>query len=87
MPRLSRSMLVLVAGLLAASPASATFHLNSISELMVGIGGDPNAQYVELRIESAGENAVTNTRLTAFNADGTVATVVKLSDHNVTSVR
>src|SRR4029450_13166727 len=52
---------------------------------MVGIGGDPDAQYVELRLELTGQNAVNNTRLTAFNADGTAATEGKVSDHNVLS--
>lgn len=84
MKHLNRALAVL-ALVLMASPASATFHIVSISEIMVGIGGDPDAQYVELRLELAGQNAVNNTRLAAFNADGTVVNVVTLSDHNVTS--
>jgi cysteine-rich repeat protein len=83
MSRFRRLSTLAAAILLTASSAHATFHVMSITELMVGIGGDPDAQYVELRLEIAGQNSVNNTRLTAFNADGTVATIVKLSDHSV----
>lgn len=69
--------------LLLARPAQATFHLNSISEVMSGFNGDPNVQYVEIRFDAAGENAVHDTRLTAFNADGSVSTVLALTLNDV----
>ncbi len=62
------------------SAALATFHLTSISELGVGVGGDASIQFVELRLDAAGQNHFENTRLTAFAADGT-ATELALSDH------
>jgi cysteine-rich repeat protein len=85
MTRFRRLSTLAAALVLTASSAHATFHIMSISEIMVGMGGDPDAQYVELRLELATQNLVTNTRLTAFNADGTVATVLVLSNHGVAS--
>ena len=83
MPCRSRIVSLVALAVLAASPAHATFHIMSITEVMVGIGGDPDAQYVELREELAGQHLVTNTRLAAFNADGTTVNVVTLSNHDV----
>jgi hypothetical protein len=62
--------------------ASATFHLMSISEVGAGFGGDPAVQFVELRLESSGQNHLTGTRLTAFAPDGT-ATELLLADRGV----
>lgn len=62
--------------------ADATFHLMSISEIGAGFGGDPAVQFVEIRLDGAGQTNLTNTRLTIFDADGN-ATVLLLSDHGV----
>src|SRR5215510_14263277 len=63
---------------LTASPASALFQLAHISEVMSGIGGNPALQYVEITVEGDSQNLVSNTRLTAFDCDGSGATVLAL---------
>ncbi len=65
-------------------PAEAAFHLMSISEVGSGFGGDPAVQFLEIRLDGAGQTNLTNTRLTIFDPDGT-ATVLLLSDHGVTN--
>jgi hypothetical protein len=79
---------VLVAASLIAllpAPARALFHIAHIHEVMSGAGGDPSVQYVEIRMAAAGQNVTGNTRLTAFNCDGTTATVLLLVPSNVSS--
>jgi len=62
----------------------AFFHLSQIDEAMSGVGGDPNTQYVEIRMLSTMENSVQNARLTFFGCNaGNPATVLKLLDKNV----
>jgi len=62
--------------------ATATFHLVSISEVGSGFGGDGAVQFVELRLDGGGQNNLTDTRLTIFDAAGN-ATVLLLSDSGV----
>src|SRR5690606_24651102 len=50
--------------------ADATFHFVSISELGAGFLGNPNVQFVELRLDTAGQTELTDTRLTSFDKDG-----------------
>jgi hypothetical protein len=76
-PRLYASVLGLML-LLATSPAQAAFHLAVIDELMSGVGGDPSVQYVQVRMTFPLQNNVANTRLTAFNCDGSTATELLL---------
>ncbi|MEX2245806.1 MAG: hypothetical protein WEC75_03885 [Dehalococcoidia bacterium] len=52
-------------------PAEAAFHLAVMDELMSGVGGDPAIQYVEIKMLQAGQNLVTNARVTVFPGDGT----------------
>ena len=85
MQHVGRSILVAVALVLVlVRGAGATFHFMSISELGAGFGGDPAVQFVELRLDSGGQTQLTNTRLTAFDADGT-ATELLLSNHAVSN--
>ena len=70
--------------LLFAAPAGATFHFMSISAIGVGLGGDPDVQFVELKMEFLSQTNLTNTRLTAFDKDGN-ATQLLLSGHGVTN--
>lgn len=81
-----RTTVFLLAAALAGSPTVvfATFHLMSISEVGVGFGGDASVQFVELRLEAAGQGHLKDTRLTAFAPDGT-ATELVLSDRAVTN--
>ena len=82
MLRVARVVLVLAVLGLATSPASATFHLMSISELGAGFLGNPNVQFVELRMDGADQTHLTNTRLTVFDKDG-VASVLLLTPSDV----
>lgn len=68
----------LVVGGLRVTPAAATFHISQINEVMFGAGGDANLQYVEIKMLSSGQNLVHNTRLSAWNADGSFFGVLLL---------
>jgi hypothetical protein len=66
-----RAVVVAVTLFASAVPVHATFHLMSISEIGVGVGGtDPNVQFVELRLDFPAQTHLTGTRLTAFDAAG-----------------
>ena len=75
---LAAAVLVAVAGGARSSvqPALALHHVSEISEVMSGFDGDPNVQYVEIDQLALYQDAVTNTRLTAFNPDGSLAGVL-----------
>ena len=57
---------------LAASPqpAAALFHIAVIDEVMTSYGGDDAAQFVEIKMEFAGQTQTENSVLAAFGADG-----------------
>jgi hypothetical protein len=80
---------VLGAALLALLvPASswAVFHLARVNEVMSGVGGDANVQYVEVRILDGGtfpQNSVASTRLTWFNCNFTACKVLMQVPFNV----
>jgi hypothetical protein len=61
------------------SGAAATFHIISISEIGSGIGSDAAAQFVELRLDAGGQTNLTNTRLTAFDAQGKASQLLLLN--------
>ncbi|MCC6849858.1 MAG: hypothetical protein IT294_15245 [Deltaproteobacteria bacterium] len=67
---LARLILGLILLCLCPRPAAAAFRLVSISELGAGFLGDPNVQFVELRLDAAGQIDLANTRLTVFDKDG-----------------
>ena len=82
--RLTMLSLIALSALLATpKPGEAIFHLAVIDEVMSGFGGDPNVQYVEVLMEASGQNIVNDTRLTAFNADGSSFTVLLLLPDDV----
>lgn len=76
------ALLGLLTLLMLPCPAGATFHFMSISEIGAGFGGNASVQFVELRLDSGGQTFLTDTRLTAFDAEGN-ATVLLLSDRDV----
>ena len=78
-------MLGLLLALIPVRPARAVFHLGRIGEVMAGVGADPSVQYVEIRMNTGFQNAVANARITAFNCDGTTATVLLVVPGNVTN--
>lgn len=83
MIRLLRSLVaLLLLASVAPGDARATFHLMSISELGSGFLGDPNVQFVELRLDAAGQTELADTRLTAFDKDG-IAQVLLLTPNGV----
>jgi hypothetical protein len=80
----SRLVAVLALLLVAFPPAAhAVFHVSHISEIMSGVGADPTVQYVEVSMDSTFQNAVGNTRLTAFNCNGTSHQVLMIVPSNV----
>src|SRR5437870_13123461 len=80
----SRLVAVLASLLVAFPPAAyAVFHASHISEVMSGVGADPTVQYVEISMDTTFQNAVTNTRLTAFNCNGTSHQVLMVVPGNV----
>jgi 4a-hydroxytetrahydrobiopterin dehydratase len=52
----------------ASSPAQADFHLMKVQEVYAGSGTDPSADFVELRMDSAGQNRVGGHVLYLFGA-------------------
>jgi hypothetical protein len=68
---------------LLAGPALAVFHVTRINEVMSGAAGNPNIQYVEVRMLVGAQNADANTRLTAFSCDGSSHTVLLLLPNGV----
>lgn len=71
-----RARLLIALALLVLVPrveAASDFASMSISELGAGFLGNPNIQFVELRLDAAGQTNLTNTRLTAFDKDGVAA--------------
>lgn len=64
-------VLALVAAVLQHSaPALAASHCDRIYAVMRGTGGDDTIQYIEIRMEAAGQNAVSGTQLNFFDAAG-----------------
>jgi hypothetical protein len=84
MSRLALAVAALAA-LLSAAPARAVFHVTRINEVMSGAAGNPNLQYVEVRMLAGFQNAVANARLTAFTCDGSSHTVLLVLPNNVTN--
>ena len=69
-------LVAVVGGHSSVQPALALHHVSEISEVMSGFDGDPNVQYVEIQQLAIYQEAVANTRLTAFNPDGSLAGVL-----------
>ena len=57
-------------------PVLAAHHIAEISEVMSGFAGDSDVQFVEVDQLASYQSFVTNTRLTAFNPDGSLAGVL-----------
>src|SRR3989442_526627 len=56
--------------LLISASGRAAFHNAVIDEVMSGVNGDSTAQYIEVRLLSAGQSNVCHTRLTVFKWGG-----------------
>jgi len=53
-----------------AAPVSASFHLMQIEQVTGSYCGDPNAQAIQLRMRSGGQNLVSGTTLVAYDSNG-----------------
>ena len=74
---MSRIALAAVAvALLRAAPAHALFHLAVIDEVNAKAGNVAGQQYVEIRMLGPFQNLVTNSKLSAFNCDGSFNSLV-----------
>jgi len=69
-PAVVLSLLSTVTLLLGALPASAAFHLNEITKVMVGLNGNTTIQAVELKMLATGENLVTGVSIKVYDAAG-----------------
>lgn len=65
-------LLVLLPALGLAWPktAMATFHLNEITKVLVGVDGDPSVQAIEFKMLFNGENMVTGKQINTYNGAG-----------------
>ena len=64
---LACTLLVLVS---APRPSHAAFHFAVIDEIMTSYGGDPNIQFVEIKMLAVAQAFVTDSVLGAFDQDG-----------------
>jgi hypothetical protein len=78
---LRAGLLALLASLLSASPASATFHEMSIREVYPGSAALPDTEYVELQMWAPGQNLVGGHSLETYSAGGVpIATTTFAND-------
>ena len=68
--RLALACALMLATLLTPMPAGAAFHIMIIDEVMAGAGGAANIQFVELKMQAAGQNVVSGTKLLFYDATG-----------------
>jgi hypothetical protein len=59
-----------LASALQVAPAGALFHFVVIDEVMTSHGGDPNVQFIEMRMLTSSQNFVANSVFAAFDASG-----------------
>src|SRR5437867_271274 len=58
------------------APATASFHVMQIEQVIGGVNGDPTAQAIQLRMRTGLQNQVQNGRLVAHDAAGNNPIVV-----------
>src|SRR5262245_63619959 len=84
-PIIFASLLVLAAGALVAAPASATFHIMQIEQVIAGVDGNTGVQAIQLRMRSVGQNLVAQSRLNVRDANGLNPILVLDLTTNVTN--
>lgn len=71
---MKRTGIILIAAMLvwcaAATPASASFHLMQIEQVIGGVNGDTSAQAIQLRMRSAFQNQLQLARIRVVDATG-----------------
>ncbi|MGQ0627735.1 MAG: hypothetical protein ACT4PL_06490 [Phycisphaerales bacterium] len=65
-----RPFVALTAALSTSAVASASFHFMQIEQIIGGVGGNTNAQAVQLRLRFAGQNQVQQGRIVSRDAAG-----------------
>lgn len=65
--------------------ASASFHVMHVESVMNRFASSEAVEYVELELGAGGQTKVQNTRLSFFNSDGSVVTVLDVADQNVSN--
>jgi hypothetical protein len=70
------TLLLAALALSIARPASATFHLMQIEQLIGGVNGDTGAQAIQLRMRTLGQHLVSNARLRVWDATGSNPIIV-----------
>jgi hypothetical protein len=70
------TLLLATLAVLIARPASATFHLMQIEQVIGGVNGDTGAQAIQLRMRLLGERLVSNARLRVWDATGSNPIIV-----------
>ncbi len=83
--RFTLACLILLGAPFAQTSAHASFHFARIDEFMVSYGGDSSVQFVEIRMETGGQNLVTSSRLNIFDANGNFVSTLLTVPSNVTS--
>ncbi len=78
-------MAAVAVGLFAAQPASATFHLMQVEQVIAGVNGSTGIQAIQLRMRNLGENLVSNARLVVRDASGANPVVLIAFPANVTN--
>ncbi len=73
--------LATLAGLTA--PAAASFHFMQIEQVVGTVCGNTDAQLIQLRMRSSGQNLVSGSRLIAFDANGSNPVTVLIIPSNV----
>ena len=63
-------LVCIVAGVLPATPARASFHLIKITEVYGGASNDPEAQYVEIQTYASDQTFLAGRRIAVFDAAG-----------------
>jgi hypothetical protein len=84
---MKRFRLALAALLLLAlpGPAAALFHFSVIDEVMTSYDGDPDVQFVEIKMLSGSQNRVDHTVLAKFDASGNYEGDIVVVDEDVTN--
>lgn len=79
------TLLLVALALSIARPASATFHIMQIEQVIGGVNGDASVQAIQLRMRTLGQNLVSNGVLRAWDATGANPIVIMAPTTNVTA--
>lgn len=75
--------IALLVGLGLATPSRAVFHETVIDEMLTSYGGDPNVQFIEMRMLASLQSFVGNSVFAAFDSTGTYTGDILVVPNNV----